>query len=788
MADEKVLDWFRKYHRITNYLGAAMLYLKDNYFLEEELKPEHIKSRILGHWGTVPGLNFMYTGLNYLIKKTNQEMMFIAGPGHGAPAVLANVWLEGTLEEFYNNVPRNKDGFQNLIKLFSWPKGFPSHTYPGVPGSLHEGGELGYSLGTAYGTVFDNPRLMTVCVVGDGEAETGPLAASWHSNKFIDPINTGVVLPILHLNGYRISGPTIFGTMSNEEVMNYFKGLGYDPIMVNQYETDDIYRDYIDALDNVYNKIQMVRKEWQETGKKPIWPMLVVKTMKGWTGPTFVEGRQIKDHNNSHGIPLEHPKKDEAELKAIQEWLRSYRVNELLNEDKTLKNELFEFVPEGDLRMGKNKHTFGGEIRKNLNLPELEKLSIKIDSPGHTQESSMEVMGKYYVEIFRNNEREQNFRLFSPDESESNKLGEIFDITQRKYIWPVRDCDKCISPNGRVMELLSEHVLQEWMQGYVLSGRHGVLISYEAFLGIITTMIDQYIKFIRTSTEISWRKPVSSLNYVATSTGWRQDHNGFSHQNPTLINTLLTKQADFVSIYFPADSNILLATLNDCLKGVDNVNLIVSGKRDLPQWLTLEQAKEHVKNGIGRWDFVGNIVNDSNNTPDVVLASCGDYQTQETIAAAQILKEDVPELIFQYVNVNEITRLGLGDEHNPLMTSDDYEKYFTSSRDVIFNFHGYPDAIKQLTWGRKISEQLVLLGYIEKGTTTTPFDMQVVNKASRYHVAIQAILSAARFNDQVRMREEELIRKYTDILKKHESYIVENGDDMPEIKAFKFHF
>ncbi len=763
-----------------------MLYLKDNFFLEEELKPEHIKNRILGHWGTVPGLNFMYAGLNYLIKQTGQEMMFIGGPGHGAPAVLANVYVEGTLEEYYPNVARNREGFGQLLKLFSWPKGFPSHTYPGVPGSVHEGGELGYSLGTAFGTVFDNPHLMTACVIGDGEAETGPLAASWHSNKFIDPASTGVVLPILHLNGYRISGPTIFGTMDNEEVLSYFRGLGYNPILVDQYNSEDIYNDYLQALHDAYDSIQYVRTEWQNTGKKPNWPMLVVRTMKGWTGPEYFKGKKIEDHNNSHGIPLEKCKTDMDQLKAVEEWLRSYNVNELLNEDKTIKEELYEFVPEGDLRMGKNKHAVGGNLRKELVLPDLDKLSIKFDKPGFVAESSMEVMGKYYEEVFKNNEQEQNFRIFSPDESESNKLGEMFDITGRKYVWPTRDCDECISPNGRVMELLSEHVLQEWMQGYVLTGRHGVLISYEAFLGIITTMIDQHIKFIKISEEFEWRKPVPSLNYVASSTGWRQDHNGFSHQNPTLINTLLTKQADFVSVYFPADVNTLLATLDDCLLRTNNVNLIISGKRDLPQWLSMDEAREHVKNGISRWDFVGNVKNDHENTPDVVLASCGDYQTQETIAAAQILREDLPELTFQYVNVNEITRLGLGDEHNPLMTTQDYEKYFTHDRDVIFNFHGYPDAIKQLTWGRKISEQLVILGYIEKGTTTTPFDMQVVNKASRYHVAMQAILSAARFNNDVAAREVELIKKYTEILKKHSEYIVEYGDDMPEVKDFKY--
>lgn len=786
MVDEKAIQWFKKYHRLTNYLGASMLYLKDNFYLYEELKSEHIKSRILGHWGTVPGLNFLYAGLNYFVSQTEKEVLFIAGPGHGAPAVLSNIFLEETFGEYYPEVARTPDGFGNLIKLFSWPKGFPSHTYPGIPGSLHEGGELGYSLGTAFGSVFDNPNLMTVCVVGDGEAETGPLSASWQSDKFLNPKEDGFVLPILHLNGYRISGPTLLGTMTNEEVKEYFEGLGYEPIIIDQLFSEDIYKEYLERLFEINEKLESIRNNWSETSSKPRYPMIVFRTMKGWTGIKEFKGKKIEDHNNSHGIPLGHPKKDQEELKAVEEWLRSYNISELLNEDKTIKDEVLEFVPKGDLRIGKNKNATGGNLRKELILPNSDELCEKVERPGQLSESSMEVMGQYYEEIFKLNDENKNFRIFSPDESESNMLGEMFDITSRRYVWPIRDCDDCINPKGRVMEILSEHVLQEWMQGYVLTGRHGVLISYEAFLGIIATMIDQFIKFIRTSQEFEWRTPISSLNYVASSTGWRQDHNGFSHQNPGLINTLLTKQADFVGIYFPADVNTLIATLDECLTETNTVNLIVSGKRDLPQWLNMQQAREHVKNGISIWNFASN--KDYEDQVDVVLASAGDYQTVETIAAAQMLKQDIPELKFHYVNVNEISRLGLGDEHNPLMTTSDYEKFFTKDKDVIFNFHGYPDAIKQLTWGRKISEQLVLLGYIEKGTTTTPFDMQVVNKASRYHVAMNAIMSAARFNPKVREREVELIRKYTDILKKHESYIVENGDDMPEVKEFKFNF
>jgi xylulose-5-phosphate/fructose-6-phosphate phosphoketolase len=786
MIEPKAVEWLKKHHRLTNYLSAAMLYLKENMFLEEPLVAENIKERILGHWGTVPGLNVLYGATNYLVKTENQKSLFIAGPGHGAPAVLSNLFIEGTLGEYYPEVPLSKEGIQNLIKLFSWPSGFPSHTYPGIPGTILEGGELGYSLGTAFGAAFDNPDLMVVCVVGDGESETGPLAASWHSNKFINPVRDGFVLPVVHLNGYRISGPTVLGTMSVEEVEDYYSGLGYDPLIVNQYESEDIYRDILETFFIAYEKMTAIRNTWGKSSAKLRWPVIVFKSMKGWTCPTECEGRPIEDHNNSHGIPFEHPKTNEVELKTIESWLRSYDFNSLLNEDKTIKKDIYEFIPEGEMRMGVTPEAIGGNMRIDLTLPELYDFDITFNDRGEKPESSMKHMGQYFEQVFRLNDDKNNFRLFSPDESESNKLGEIFDITQRMYTWPSRERDAHISDTGRVMEILSEHVLQEWLQGYVLTGRHGVLISYEAFLGIITTMVDQYIKYLKQSKKIDWRTPLPSMNLVATSTGWRQDHNGFSHQNPSMINTLLCKQSDYVSIYFPADVNILLATLNDCFSRTDCLNLIVSGKRELPQWLNMDEAIEHVKNGIGIWDWAGNV--EDKEMPDVVLVSAGDYQTQETIAAGQILKEIAPELKFQYVNVNELTRLGIGDEHNPLMTQSDYSKYFTEDRDVIFNFHGYPDAIKQLTWGRKISNQLILLGYIEEGTTTTPFDMQVLNKASRYHVCIQAVLSAARFNESIKQREESLVRMFSEILSKHQDYIVANGDDIPEVKEFKFDF
>jgi len=823
-------DWLRKYHRVTNYISASMLYLKDNFLLEESLKPEHIKDRILGHWGTVPGLNFVYGGLDVLIKEKIQpkkklklsleqndltptlsssgegvaavnSVMLIAGPGHGAPAIISGLYVEGTLQEYYPKATLDSKGLGYVLKQFSWPKGFPSHTWPGLPGQIHEGGELGYSLGTAFGTVFDNPGLMTVCVVGDGEAETGPLSASWQSNKFLNHKTDGVVLPILHLNGYRISGPTIFSKMSDNEIRSYFVGLGYKVYFVDQYELEDaIYEEFLDTLDDVYEDIG----DYKKNGGR--LPMIVLRTMKGWTGAKYLpteDGAYVKveDNNLSHGIPIQNPKKNEEEMKILEEWLRSYNIQELLVDDHNLNNkiifkiEINKFIPEENYRIGKNKFASGDPARLELNLPQLEDHELKVGQRGARTESRMVEIAQYIRDIFSLNEDSKNFRLFSPDESESNMLEDIFTVTSRAFNRKMREWDEAYSADGRIMEILSEHVLQEWMQGYILSGRYGILISYEAFLNIITSQIEQYLKFLKQTLEFEWRKPLSSMNYIATSTTWRQDHNGFTHQNPGLINTLISKQTNHSQVFFPADANIFLATLENCLKETNTLNLIISDKRESPQWLSLDEARDHVKKGISVWEWASSLVRPSGglslrkgkSDPDVVIASAGDHQTLETLAATQILKEDIPYLTFQYVNINKLSNLGFGNLE-AAMTKDDFDKYFTKDKGIVFNFHGYPEAIKQLMFGQGVENRISILGYREQGSTTTPFDMQVLNGTSRYHVCIEAIKHASKVNSKVKSNAHAYITKYEKILKDHEHHIVEYGDDMPRIKNFKFSY
>lgn len=778
---QQVLDWYKKYHRLTNYIGAAMLYLKDNFFLENDLKVEHIKQRILGHWGTVPGLNFIYGGLNYMISKTNKNINIVIGPGHGAPAVLANLFLEGTISKYYEDYNVDLEGLKHLIKDFSWPGGFPSHAYPGVPGTIHEGGELGYSLGVAFGTVFDKPDLITVAVVGDGEAETGPLAASWHSNKFLNPIRDGVVLPILHLNGYKISAPTIMGTMSDEELTKYFEGLGYHPYIVDQYNATDIYIDFLQALIKSFEEIDNIKTKWsQYVVTKPNYPMIILRSKKGWSCPEMCGDTKLLDNNYSHGIPILDPTKDDIKFRTLEEWLNSYNVLDLLDiENNAINSEVLRFVPKNENKLGNIFEKFYTEMTE-LTLPDLSTHAFRFDNKGDMPSGMMKELSEYLRDIFKINKEKNNFRLFSPDESESNKLENLFSETDRIYVWPLRSHDKFFSNDGRVMEILSEHVLQEWMQGYNLTGRHGILISYEAFLSIITSQIDQHIKYIKQSNTIPWRKPLPSMNYVATSTIWRQDHNGFTHQNPTLINTLLTKQTDLVSVYFPTDVNTLLVTINECFSGKNKINLVVSGKTDLPQWLSLDESIQHVKKGISIWDFASDL------DPDIVLSAAGDYQTLETLAAITILKEKLPDLKIRFVNVNEVTKLGFGDERVPLLTDQDIAQDFTSDRPVIFNFHGYPEVIKQLTWGRKISNRITILGYIEEGTTTTPFDMQVLNKTSRFHVCIEALNALAKAGKFVD-KSDELLAFFNSKLDDHKKYIVEYGDDMPEIKNWKWH-
>ncbi len=773
-------EWLYMYHRLSNYLSVAMLYLKDNFFLESELTRENIKERILGHWGTVPGLNLFYGITLQLIKTRFQndglKVMFTAGPGHGAPAVLAGLFLENTLSRFYSLATRDKKGAEYLIKNFSWPGGFPSHAYPGLPGQILEGGELGYSLATAFGSVFDNKDLVNICVIGDGEAETGTLSASWQSNKFINPGRDGVVLPVLHLNSYKISGPTLFSLMSEEEIKNYFQGLGYKVHYVDQYPNKDTF------IDNTYSAFENAAEDIYEfkqgSGQLPI---VVVKSMKGWTGPSYLHQKKIEDNNLSHGIPIQNPKKDDEEFESLKSWLLSYSIGDFFDETGEFSSNFFNMLPANESCPGATLELLNSE---KLIVPAIDDFEIRFDKRGAFPESRMEEISKYIKSIFDKNEKLNNFRVFSPDESESNMMEDIFSETGRILNRKVSEWTTGFSDNGRIMEILSENVLQSWLEGYVKTGRNGIFVSYEAFLGIVTSQIDQYLKYLKQCSHFLWRKEIPSLNYISTSTGWRQDHNGFSHQNPALINSMISRPADYAHVYFPADVNIFLATLEESLNSKNAVNLIIADKRELPQWLTMAEAREHVRRGVSEWQFAGNYENEF----DIVLASAGDHQTKETLAAAVLLKKDIPELKFKFININELSYLGLGDDGNPLLTMNDINSFFGQKEEVILNFHGYPSAIKQLIFGTSLAHRTNILGYIEEGSTTTPFDMQVVNKASRYHVCLEALFAYARKHPNSAGLAQKTAAKYHEVLRRHQEYILANGTDLPEVTEFVFEF
>ncbi len=781
------LTSLKLFFRYVNYIGAAQLYLKDNFLLQEPLRAEHVKDRILGHWGTVPGLSFMYTHANYLITKHDANMLFIAGPGHGAPGVLACLFAEGTMGEFYKECSRDGKGMGHLIKSFSWPGGFPSHLNPGTPGSILEGGELGYSLSTAFGAVMDNPDLIAVCAVGDGEAETGPLAAAWQSNKFLSPATCGAVLPILHVNGYKISGPTIYGTMSDGEIQSVFQGFGYQVRIV---EGEHLHRSMASAMEWAYQEIRAIQKKARALQKKgdtllcPRWPMIVLRSTKGWTGIHELNGRKIEGNFPSHGIPLADPKTNPKSLKILEQWLRSYKIHELVDREGRPLPKVLKYVPKGDLRMGKNKHTYGGQMLKELKMPKLEQYQVKVRDRGGVNASNTHVGALLVRDIFKLNRSAANFRYFCPDETESNKMQAIFEETKRAFQWPLKSYDEQMDPYGRVIEMLSEHTLQGFLQGYVLTGRHGLFGTYEAFAPIISSMVDQYAKFLKQSQKVPFRKPLASLNYILTSLGWRQEHNGYSHQNPGFITTILEKHGSFCSVYLPCDANSLVAALDDSFRRKNSINVIAAGKQNMPQWMTMKEAREQIKTGIAVWDWA----HPGSSDPDVVLAAAGDHMTLEMMAAVSLLKEHAPELRLRVVNVSELTALGMGDERRPCLLLNDAttDKYFTLDRDVVFNFHGYPSVIQQLTWGHPASLRFSIHGYLEEGTTTTPFDMHVRNRTSRYHLAIDAISRGAKFNPALRKRVGKLCEFFESILTKHQQFIVENGRDMDEVENWKW--
>ena len=785
-TDQKALKWLSKYLRFVDYLGAAQLYLKDNYFLEKKLEPDDIKIRILGHWGTVPGINFIYANLNYLVWKHACEMLIVTGPGHGAPAILANLFAEKTISDVYSEYPRNGEGMGKLIHDFSWPHTlFPSHVTPGVPGSILEGGELGYSLATAYGAAMDNPNLIAVAIVGDGEAETGPIAAAWHSNKFLNPRTSGAVLPIVHINGYKISNPTLFGRMDNAELKALFTGYGYEPMIV---EAPNLEKKMMETMEKAYQRIHAIQKKARASKKpylKPKWPVILLRSPKGWKGIKNFKGHHVEGSFHAHGVPVDHPKKDPVARKAIESWLKMYKIQELVDAQGRPKPEVLEFMPTGSKRIGMCKHAIGGNIMKPLKLPALGKYALKVTKRGAIQSGSTPVGGEFLRDVIKLNPK--TFRIFCPDELISNMIKAPFEVTGRGYMWPLDKNDENMQPDGRILEMLSEHTLQGWMMGYTLTGRYGFFSSYEAFLIIIASMVDQYAKFLKQSFKISWRKPVPPLVYHLASVGWRQEHNGYSHQNPSFVSNVLQKHGEFCRVYYPADANSFLVALEQAYTRPNTINVIVADKREVPQWLTLAEAREQAKRGIGIWEWVGG--KEASKNPDVVLASAGDYMTQEALHAVKLCKELVPEMKIRYVNISEVTGLCLGDfcsTHHAEMSADTVTEFFTDDKPVVINYHGYTNDMEQILWPFASSKRISIHGYQERGSTTTPFDLKVTNEVDFYHLSMDMIRQASKTNKAVAKKKEALIKMLTQKIADHQKYICEVGDDPEEVQVLRW--
>jgi xylulose-5-phosphate/fructose-6-phosphate phosphoketolase len=777
------IESLQRYRRAVNYLAAAQIYLKDNPLLEEPLRPEHIKDRLLGHWGTAPGINFIYAHLNRLILKTDASVLLITGPGHGAAANLANMYLEGTLSEYFSELTRDRAGLQRLVKSFSWPDAFPSHLYPGYPGVIHEGGELGYALATAFGAAFDNPDLIVACIVGDGEAETGPTAAAWHSNKFLNPRTDGAVLPILHANGFKIANPTIFGTMSDDELRALFTGYGYSVHFVEI--GDAIDQDMSDAVFGSYDEIRYIQESARagQTVERPHWPLIILRTPKGWSGPKIVDGKAVEGSFRAHQVPAKDAKTNPNHLQIVETWLRSYRAQELFEPDGQPCDDILALCPRGKRRMAMNPHAFGGEIRRPLKLPSTQDYGVDLKARGQNHISSVEELGKYLRDVVRLNSNARNFRVVCPDELESNRVGAILEATDRQYVWPLPEHCEHISADGRVLEVLSEHNCQGWLQGYLLTGRHGIFPCYEAFLPIVDGMMNQYAKFLKTSLEVSWRKPISSLNYLLTSEAWRQEHNGYSHQGPGFINNLLTKKGHTYRIYLPPDANCLIRTIEECLTVTDMINVVIAGKQPMPQWLTRDEAREHCRIGASIWRWAST---HDGEDPELLLACAGDNLTLETMAAAAIFRQEAPEWRVRVVNVTDLLVLGIPQKYPHGLDEHRFERLFPVDCPAIFNFHGYTAAIKQLLWERRENSRFDLNGYREEGTTTTPFDMHIHNRTSRYHLIIQGAQKIAARNPKAGAKAEELIVKYERKIVDHGIFIRREGVDPPEIAEWQW--
>ncbi|MBR1282900.1 phosphoketolase family protein [Bradyrhizobium sp. AUGA SZCCT0177] len=779
LASTDDLNLVDRYWRAANYLSVGQIYLLDNPLLQEPLRSEHVKPRLLGHWGTTPGLNFIYAHLNRAIRALDLNVIYVCGPGHGGPGVVANTYLEGSYSEIYPEISRDTDGLRRLFRQFSFPGGIPSHAAPETPGSIHEGGELGYALVHAYGAAFDNPDLIVACVIGDGEAETGPLAASWHSNKFLSPVRDGAVLPILHLNGYKIANPTVLGRMNDDEIRQLFTGYGHEPLFVEGDDPKVMHRQMADVLKQAIESIRAIQRtarDGRKTSDRPKWPMIVLRSPKGWTGPKEVDGLKVEGFWRAHQVPIANPRGNPKHLELLERWMRSYQPETLFDDTGRLLPELQALAPTGERRMGANPHANGGLLKRDLKLPNPNDCAIVVPQPGGVKAEATRTMGRFLRDVFRLNAEARNFRIMGPDETASNRLDAVFEATERVWMESTEPYDVHLAQDGRVMEVLSEHLCQGWLEGYLLTGRHGLFSCYEAFIHIVDSMFNQHAKWLKVSRSLPWRRPIASLNYLLTSHVWQQDHNGFSHQDPGFVDLVANKKADIVRIYFPPDANTLLWITDHCLRTYDRINVIVAGKQASPQWLTMQQAATHCAAGIGIWRWAGSETEDSE--PDVVMACAGDVPTLETLAAVDLLRNSLPELKIRVVNVVDLMTLQPKEQHPHGLSERDFDSVFTRDRPVIFAYHGYPYLIHRLTYNRTNHAGMHVRGFEEEGTTTTPFDMLVLNELDRFHLAIEVIervpalgIAAAHIKQQFR-----------DALIEHSHYVREHGEDMPQVR------